>query len=369
MDQNCAHCHGAEGVGPEWVVDYDRASEDIDLILTYLDIHRMPPPASDPSCRDYYGSERLWLSDEDRAVFGQWKEDGTPLGEDDEPRPSAPDTLQRLENPNHYAQIASPYTVNPSEDNNEYRCFVLEMDTSEDQWATGFEVLPGDPAVTHHAVLMLDPAGDPSASYGLESGLDEFDCREQIFGGEGWKFLYGWAPGMSATLFPEGKGMGLPAGSKLVLQMHYYATAPTTDQTQVAISTVDSVEDPIFNLALGPLDFEIPAGDSEYKAVDELANLSGDYTLYGMFPHMHWLGARFAARVEHQDQDDDCLVEGDWDFENQMTYQFKEPARWSIGDTLHVSCVFDNSNGDTTVGFGEATDEEMCLFFSYVSRD
>ncbi|MFO0007655.1 MAG: hypothetical protein ACK559_41730 [bacterium] len=81
---------------------------------------------------------------------------------------------------------------------------------------------------------------------------------------------------------------------------------------------------------------------------------------------MHTLGTEYAARVEHGDGSSSCLVEGAYDFDNQVTYMFREPLTFAHGDRVEYECTWDNSSGTSAVRYGERTDEEMCYFFTLV---
>ena len=102
-----------------------------------------------------------------------------------------------------------------------------------------------------------------------------------------------------------------------------------------------------------------------------------DLKIHGVFPHMHVLGQAYGASITHADGSETCIVEGDYDFDNQLTYQFAEDDMpvVSNGDSIDFYCNWNNSisNDDlphsepVNAGYGERTDEEMCFFFSLVS--
>jgi hypothetical protein len=186
-----------------------------------------------------------------------------------------------------------------------------------------------------------------------------------------------WAPGMLPIHFPEGTGMALSPDDVLVLQMHYYSGPDTlglSDQSGYAFHTAASVNKSIFMAPLGIYSFSIPPNVESHTEGDTLYNSYVDLTVYGIFPHMHVLGSGFKASIEHEDGTESCLVEGDYDFNNQMTYQFVDPIVLEQGETLNYSCTWNNSTSNDdlegepqTTGYGERTNEEMCYFFSLVS--
>ena len=42
----------------------------------------MPPPAADPDCRDYEGSDRMVLPDEKKAMIREWVDGDAPMGDE-----------------------------------------------------------------------------------------------------------------------------------------------------------------------------------------------------------------------------------------------------------------------------------------------
>ncbi len=95
-------------------------------------------------------------------------------------------------------------------------------------------------------------------------------------------------------------------------------------------------------------------------------------TVYGVTPHMHLLGSQISVSNTRADGEEQCWIDiEDWDFQYQEFYWFQDPVRFEDGDTLNLSCTFDNSidNPDNPsdppilVHWGERTTDEMCLAF------
>ena len=97
--------------------------------------------------------------------------------------------------------------------------------------------------------------------------------------------------------------------------------------------------------------------------------------IFGVFPHMHRLGTRYENWIEHKDGSTTCLTSGEYDFNNQLTYQYPEPITLGVGDQIKWTCTWNNSASNpalqgsdpTTTYYGERTDEEMCYFFSLIA--
>jgi hypothetical protein len=88
---------------------------------------------------------------------------------------------------------------------------------------------------------------------------------------------------------------------------------------------------------------------------------------------MHVLGSGFDMRIVHDDESETCLVHmDDWDFHNQQAVMFTERATLTEGDTLKITCTYDNSADNPwqtnsppeDVEFGEETGNEMCFGFT-----
>ncbi|MCB9759709.1 MAG: hypothetical protein H6739_07690 [Alphaproteobacteria bacterium] len=367
VNTHCARCHSADGVAPAWITDPTQAVARADTLRAWVDSGAMSPPASDPACRDYVDAEHRWLDPADRQRIVDWVDQGALLGDPPAEPLAPPPPLATLASPDAWLSMPDPYTLETDDDDNKYMCFVLDVDTSEPFYITGLELTPGNPAIVHHAVLFQVEESDPAEDYDNPAGQQAFDCRAQT-GAALWTLMHGWAPGTGATIFPEGTGLPVHADARLVLQVHYYEVpgADRTDRSRYAVTTASEVDRPIAVYIGGAFDFRIPPFVAEHTHHNRTRNVRDDVDILGVLPHMHRRGRAYAAEVE-RDSGETCLVEGQFDFDNQYTYLFKEPVPWNQGDTLHTTCVWDNSATDREVTYGEATDEEMCVFFSYVA--
>ncbi|MDP2310097.1 MAG: hypothetical protein Q8P18_29035 [Pseudomonadota bacterium] len=373
LDNSCARCHTDRGLSTSFD---DPAS--VQSLATSIQARTqagtMPPPAPDPSCADYDGSDALFLSDEDKQLLSDWADAGAPLG-DPATAPAAGPPLTTAPFDTELRGTA-PYQPTFDETGNDYRCFVLDVGNTTAAYVTGFEALVDNPRIVHHIVLWNVAASvDLPAETGGEIG---FACDG--FGEGGWDFFAGWAPGGRPFLFDEGQGMKIRAASRLVLQMHYYESfegaAAELDQSGFGLHLEDEVDTEIFALPLGVEDFQIPAGQA--NAEEEMfVPWSEDWapvTIVGVFPHMHLLGTGFDFNVQHSDGSNTCVVEmNDWDFHNQQAVHLDEPVRIEGGDIVTVTCHYDNSATNPNqpvdppqdVSFGEGTSDEMCYGFTY----
>ena len=104
----------------------------------------------------------------------------------------------------------------------------------------------------------------------------------------------------AAHVLPPGMAKLIPAGWKLVFQMHYTPNgSPQKDRSSVGIKFADPAE-VTYRVATANAAnamFEIPAGDPAYK-VESTRTYGKDVLLLSVFPHMHLRGKDFHYEVD-----------------------------------------------------------------------
>jgi hypothetical protein len=381
LDQHCVRCHNGSDLGPGNFTDPIVAEAYAPAMIARIDAGEMPPPAADPDCHEYENADRFFLEPEARDVLQGWIDGGYMLG-DPATEPEGPPAVPELTSRDVTLKTAAPY-LPQFEDLNEYRCFVLDLDTSSEIWITGFEPIIDQSAISHHTVFFIDPNGD-AEQYVEDEVTQSWKCPE-VMPDPSWSLLHAWAPGSNPVEFPPGHAMRVNAGSQVILQMHYFDGGfHEADEPGYYFSTTDAPPDPnkeMYFLPAGPEDFTIPAGDASYKVSDDLELSWGapyplTTTLFGVFPHMHVLGKKYKFTATEPDGDDVCIAEADaYDFANQPTYWFVDPIALPDGSTLHVQCTYDNSasnpdqinNPPIDVTWGENTNQEMCYALLYAT--
>ena len=370
VQEHCARCHTTGGQA----MSFDNPEDVKNLaptILAYLEAGTMPPPAPDPECRDYHGSDRLILDDTERSRVKAWVNAGAELG--DPEKASAPVPLPTLYPWDLELRAPTPYTPTFADGENDYRCFRMPLNNPDTMYLTGFEALVDNPAIVHHVVI-YDATGarasdDPTG----------FTCNG--FGENGWQFVAGWAPGGEPGSLPEGLGIPLEPNTELVLQMHYYNSFDgadrEVDQSGYGLIVEEAVDQEVMVFSLGTYDFVVPAGNPNFESaiVFPWKRQYGIGHILGVFPHMHLLGTAFDLNVTHPDATQTCMSRmKKWDFHNQVTSFFNEEVLVENGDSVFLRCEWDNSSGNPNqssdppqdVSWGEGTTEEMCFGFTYL---
>lgn len=356
--RQCAECHREGEIGPFSIVDLGEVRGWAEMILEVIDNGRMPPWHADPNFGSFKNARSM--SAEEIDIVRRWVRGGAVMGNpEDAPAVPALATGWRLErDPDLIVEMRNtPYRV-PASGTVEYQYFVVDPKLTEDRWISGAQVIPGDAAVVHHAIVFIRPPDDAD------------------FQGIGW--LTAYVPGQMATKFPEGYARRIPAGSKLVFQMHYTPNGrETTDLSKVGMTFVDesSVTHEVYTLAGLDQDFEIPPGVADHRVDARLQRLPRDGELLAVSPHMHLRGKSFELRSEDASGTAILLRVPRYDFNWQHTYEFAQRIPLDRVNRIDFTASFDNSaenpfNPDPHeyVMWGDQTWEEMAVAFFEVAR-
>jgi hypothetical protein len=384
MQQHCARCHSEGGQGPGDYSTYEAVVELSPQILEAIREGRMPPPTTDPDCRDFHGSDFMVFDEGELGLLETWVDHGFREGRlEDAPEVEAPST--ELVDPDLELFI-EPYTPTfTDEDNpdNEYRCFLLDHGGDETVYLNAMAPLVDNDDIVHHIVLF--------SAYEDELPADDdegpgWDCIDDVFigGSDAESFLAGngmvagWGPGALPVELPEGVGLRLSPSQRLVLQVHYYRPGPEADgrvdQTGYAFRLVEDVHTQVFMAPMGVYGFDIPAGEPAHTETQAFV-LPVGATVHAVFPHMHVLGTGYELTAS-LDGEETCVARSErYDFDNQLSYVFKDDVSIPEGSLVSMSCTWDNSADNPEqlydpprdIGYGERTDEEMCFGFSLVS--
>jgi hypothetical protein len=263
----------------------------------------------------------------------------------------------------------------PADGFDEYRNFVLPYQPETDQWLTAVEVSPGSASVVHHVVLFVDTEGQTPDLDEVDPGPG-FTVPGTDAGFSPALFIDAWAPGSTPRYLQAGTAWRVPAGSRLVMQVHYHPVGEAQqDRTRLGL-----------HFARGPIDkrvrtstvqnllFQIPAGAKRHR-VNAGLRVPINITMLSVWPHMHLLGREMKVTATLTGGAAKPVVwVPDWDFHWQQVYAFKEPMNLPAGSRLDLSAYYDNSEQNPhnpnsppqVVTFGPQTTDEMCFcFFRY----
>lgn len=402
IDERCANCHTPGEIAPFSLNDYQSVYAVRAAIAHQVEVGAMPPW---PPTRHYMPLKNSRALDEqERAVLMSWLQGGAPEGNPNDyvAEGSEPPAIDY----NLTVTLNEPYT--PTEIPDEYRCLVMDWPLEETVYVDAVAMVPDAREEVHHVIaVVVDPEKlGPILEADGADGKPGFPCWGAP-SPEGNlvppRTLTVWAPGMTAGYLPEGTGVRIDPGSKIVMQMHYNTsnTDPVPDQSSINIHYVESVEREAVTLFFLNVDWygaggmPIPADDPHvtHQHTGHFGFLMGfsdagsvgvsedePFAIHSTFMHQHVLGKSTSIELLREDGTELMLVDiRDWDFDWQDEYVFEEEVIMYPEDRLRLTCTWDNSapkqqfvDGKQLepryVEFGEGTYDEMCVNYFYVTR-
>ena len=218
VDKHCVRCHREGQIAPFTLTSYDDVSAWAETMCEVMDEGRMPPWHADPHFGKF--SNDAHMPARDKARFRQWVNNGMPEGDAaDLPEPIKYTDGWQIPTPDVIVRMPKPFTV-PAKGTVPYQYFWLDITFDKDVWIKAAEVRPGNPSVVHHAFLFYMPPGQ-----------EEIRGEDPLINS-----IAGFAPGAPASLWPDGYARLVPAGSRLVFQMHYTPNgSEQTDKSEVGL--------------------------------------------------------------------------------------------------------------------------------------
>jgi len=309
-----------------------------------------------------------------------------------------------------------------------YHCFLLDPRLASDRELVSSQFLPGATKEVHHAIYFLIPPAHVAEARALDAGSN----------GKGWScfgaplnpngtfdnttWLGGWAPGpMVPHPTPAGTGISMPAGSLVVMQIHYNLLAGTSpDLSRVRITTVPAAGSHLQELEstkyVAPPDLPCPAGvtgplcDRQASIADlvsrtgpqaqvlldgiELAcsrdhdpahpqvtgnlvtttctwNVGKDEHILAGVPHMHLLGQSESIELLSGSTTTTIAKVAHYNFDGQTGYPAPKGTYAHAGDKMRVTCTYDPTLRQELpslrklparyVTWGDGSSDEMCL--------
>jgi hypothetical protein len=310
----------------------------------------------------------------------------------------------------------------------DYHCTVLDPHVTHNSYIISSQFFPGS-VEDHHAALYLLPR-----SLVAKAKQDEVFKNGWTCFGEGTlpntplsdfaetTLLSNWSPGAGAIDFPKGTGFVIPAGSMVIMQVHYNllvgdkpvknslvlhtvplstpllplhvqsmeaapdipcpaaVTGPLCNRAaslanqsqrfgEMAVLTVDGIE-----AICGRNPSDPPAGDST-SCTQHLS--TGGY-LVRIAPHMHLLGVGFTMVLNPGTPEAKTVLHvPNYDFHHQKAYNLAKPVRVTIGEPVQITCTYNPNLAQELpilrkvpphfVTWGDGSTDEMCVGVTWTS--
>ncbi len=375
LHANCVECHSQGRIGPFALDSYAGAKRRARMIALVTAEGRMPPWYAAPGFGHFQNERRL--SQRQIELLAAWAEAGAPHGRAADALPvlSAHASDWPLGEPDLVVPLPEAYAV-PATGRDVYRYFVVPNVLSQDRHLVAFDFKPGDPTVVHHNITYMDYSGWARAQAaqdeeGEGAGFSLFNNSASL--PRGTQAIGGWAPGSLARHLPPGVGVPLGRGGDLLIEIHYHLSGKaTTDRSAVGLYFAKQpIERSVRTLAMRTLDVDIHAGEADYQRHLQMQVPVG-MTLFGIQPHMHYVGKAVRAVATLPDgQTLPLLHVPNWDFRWQNIYTFRQPLHIPAGSRIDAWFTYDNSvaNSDNPhspperIRWGWQSTDEMCEFY------
>jgi hypothetical protein len=189
----------------------------------------------------------------------------------------------------------------------------------------------------------------------------------------GGTLLCGYAPGMNQAIWPAGTVKKIPAGSKLIFQMHYSTflgvNSEQRDRSQLGLVLAKNApEREVRTKGIANHYFKIPAGAENHRAT-ACWTVPEDMHIVNFMPHLHMRGASMQYKAFYPDGRSEVICNvPKYDFNWQIVYYTSKPLAIPKGTRIVVTTTWDNSaknkfNPDPKkdIRWGDPTYEEMTI--------
>lgn len=424
VEKHCTSCHTPGGIAPFSLEDPQTVVRMAPAIKYVVENDIMPPWPPGPQSPPMIGERKL--SPQEKETLLTWVANGAPLGDPQDRPASSAQPRQPERQPDILLKLDPPYRPNGAR-SDDYRCFLLDPQLNADTFVTGYRIYPGEKKLVHHVILFVigpqyvrdaeaKDQSEPEPGWTCYGGPGVGTMNANVLGDS----LGFWVPGTQGTDFPKNIGKLLKAGSRIIMQVHYYtrqATPASADATQVGLylSTENLV--PLQGITLfAPVEIRCPGaypddpndpchrdyalvrtelafvanalhsvcntrvedflqreiGDGSAQEMHCDRTIRQDMLALGITGHMHLRGKSLQIIANPETPQERVLLSiPRWNFNWQGAYWFQDPMLLKAGERVRLSCIYDNSK--TIIGpdrqplpprymtWGEGTTDEMCL--------
>jgi hypothetical protein len=336
----------------------------------------MPPWHADPAHGKRFSNDRS-LTGEERNTIIAWVDGGAKEGAAvSYTSPAIQPRGWKLGTPDWTVRI--PEFSVPAKGTVEYTYIILPTGFTEDKWVRAAEYNVEQRSVIHHINSFVRVPGATFFSNYQPGKYFVPTANERLVSSSGAgrrQFILGYEPGYAPKPWGEGRAIFVPAGSDLVLELHYTASGKAAlDHTEFGLYfATEPPAERVYTTGALNESIQIPAGDGAYRS-DAEVTFAKDVKLISMQPHMHLRGKSMEYSVIYPSGETEVLLSVPrYDFNWQTTYRLEKPVLIPAGSKIHSTAYFDNSvnnryNPDASkaVRWGDQSWEEMHIGFMEV---
>jgi hypothetical protein len=298
--KNCVECHRSGAIAPMSFMTFDDARPWARAIKAQTVAREMPPWGADPHIGKFANDPSL--SDAEIATLSAWV-DGGALEGNKADLPKAPTFVEgwAMGKPDLIFEMVEPFNV-PADGTVPYTYVTIPTNLKEDIWISALEYRTTDRRVLHHIISdLVEGNGQPTPKPTLVK-----DRSRKDLGGIG-----GYVPGRLDPEFEEGVARKIPAGSDILLQMHYTTIGiPVSDRLQIGVKLAKEAPTKLRAAAGGQMPnttFAIPPGAANYEVMAK-QTFDKDTYLNTMYPHMHVRGKDVIYKAVYPDGKEEVLL-------------------------------------------------------------
>lgn len=378
MQQHCQTCHRPGEGTPFSLLTYEQAQPWASDIKDMVTTKAMPPWFEDGHTEKFANKNTLTQAQID--TIAAWVDAGAPKGDpNDMPPPLQWVKGWTIPEPDKVFQLPRPFAI-PATGIMQYQYVIIPTGFTKDTWVQDVEAAPTDRAVVHHIVAYVrNPGSNYFKGKPMEVFFEAPPAKKGVKADPGdvpSDWLDGYAPGQPPDIFKPGQAKLVPAGSDIVMEVHYMPNGKaTTDQAKLGL--VFAKQPPterVMTLSADNETFKIPPGDPDYR-VDASFTVRQNVTLLGMHPHMHTRGKDMVYRLVFPNGETRTILNvPHYNWHWQLWYNLAKPIELPKGTKIECTAHFDNSannpeNPDPakTVTWGQQSFDEMMVCFFNVA--
>ncbi len=376
LQRRCVQCHQVGEVAPMPFTTYSQVRPFAKAIRQAVLQKSMPPWHAEPGAHSWRNDRTL--SPQDAAKLVAWVDAGAPEGgHSDSIKVTKASRGWKLGKPDRVVKV--PGFDVPKSGQLMYSFLIVPLHLEKDTWVRAAEFRIDQRGVLHHMNAFVRP---PGSSYLAGFPIGEIFSptvaqrgkrrpEERVF--DRRQLVLGYEPGYEAMPWLDGGAKLIPAGSDLILEIHYNPNGNATkDYSEFALYFTNKVpEQRVVAIdTLRDLDFVIPPKDGGFLSQATMT-LARAAKLLSVQPHMHLRGKSMLVRAVFPDGRIETVINVPrYDFNWQTTYVLAQPLDLPEGTRLESTAGFDNSpnnrfNPDpaASVKWGDQTTDEMHIAF------
>jgi mono/diheme cytochrome c family protein len=414
FNKSCAECHRPGEAAPFSILTYKEARPWARSIKEQVVNKKMPPWHADPHVGTWANDARL--SQKEIDTIAAWVDGGAVEGNPKD-LPPAPKFSEgwAIGKPDVILDMGKDYVLKPGAPD-EIQYFTVDTNFTEDKYVQYVEARPGNRQIVHHIIAFIQPPAKADAKpmtpeerrkareaaikdniFYQDGFLTKVKADAPVFddacnlpsggngskrdgsgdgggeGGGGSTLLAGYAPGKNQEIWPAGTVKKIPAGSKIIFQVHYSTflnpSGELKDRSSLGLIFAQNTPDrELKTHGIGNHYFKIPAGAENHKAT-ACWTAKEDVHIVTFMPHLHMRGKSMEFKAFYPDGRSEVICNvPKYDFNWQLVYYAKKPIAIPKGTRIQVTTTWDNSSKNKynpdpkkDVRWGDPTYEEMTI--------